>query len=120
MFSYRQLVRSICSPGEFNGFSCFPEALVVFYTGKPEKALSSRDSVVVKNLTARAGDTRDAGLVRRSERSSGAGKSNPLQYFLPGKFHGQRSLAGYSPWGHKESDTTEQARSIRGNRVNSI
>ena len=28
--------------------------------------------------------------------------------FFPGKFHGQRSLAGYSPWGHKESDMTEQ------------
>ena len=28
--------------------------------------------------------------------------------FLPGKSHGQRSLAGYSPWGHKESHTTEQ------------
>ena len=28
--------------------------------------------------------------------------------FLPGKSHGQRSLAGYSPWGCKESDTTEQ------------
>ena len=27
--------------------------------------------------------------------------------FLPGKSHGQRSLAGYSPWGHTESDTTE-------------
>ena len=27
--------------------------------------------------------------------------------FLPGKFLGQRSLAGYSPWGHKESDTNE-------------
>ena len=26
---------------------------------------------------------------------------------LPGEFHGQRSLAGYSPWGHKESDTAE-------------
>ena len=26
---------------------------------------------------------------------------------LPGESHGQRSLAGYSPWGHKESDTTE-------------
>ena len=26
--------------------------------------------------------------------------------FLPGKFHGQRSLVGYSPWGHKELDTT--------------
>ena len=28
--------------------------------------------------------------------------------FLPGEFHGQRSLAGYNPWGLKESDTTEQ------------
>ena len=27
--------------------------------------------------------------------------------FLPGEFHGQRSLAGYSPWDQKESDTTE-------------
>ena len=27
--------------------------------------------------------------------------------FLPGEFHEQRSLAGYSPWGRKESDTTE-------------
>ena len=26
----------------------------------------------------------------------------------PGKFHGQRSLAGYSPWDHKESDMTER------------
>ena len=32
--------------------------------------------------------------------------------FLPGKFHGQRSLAGCSPWGHKESDMTEHARII--------
>ena len=27
--------------------------------------------------------------------------------FSPGKFHGQRSLVGHSPWGRKESDTTE-------------
>ena len=33
----------------------------------------------------------------------------PTPVFLPGKSHGQRSLGGYSPWGHKESDTTEQA-----------
>ena len=26
---------------------------------------------------------------------------------MPGKFHGQRSLVGYSPWGYKESDMTE-------------
>ena len=31
----------------------------------------------------------------------------PTLVFLPGRFHGQRSLAGYSPWGCKESDTTE-------------
>ena len=36
------------------------------------------------------------------------GNGNPLQYFFPGKYHGQRGLAGYSPQGHKESDTTER------------
>ena len=30
------------------------------------------------------------------------------QVFLPGESHGQRSPAGYSPWGHEESDTTER------------
>ena len=32
----------------------------------------------------------------------------PTLVFLPGEFHGQRSLVGYSPWGGKESDTTER------------
>ena len=32
----------------------------------------------------------------------------PTPVFLPGEPHRQRNLAGYSPWGHKESDTTEQ------------
>ena len=32
----------------------------------------------------------------------------PTPIFLPGEFHGQRSLAGYSPWDHKESDMIEQ------------
>ena len=32
----------------------------------------------------------------------------PTPVFLPGESHGQRSLVGCSPWGHKESDTTEQ------------
>ena len=31
----------------------------------------------------------------------------PTPVFLPGESHGQRNQAGYSPWGHKESDTTE-------------
>ena len=49
---------------------------------------------------------RETGLTPGLGRSSGEGNSYPLQY-LPGEFHGQRSLAGYSPWGRKESDTTE-------------
>ena len=35
-------------------------------------------------------------------RSLEKGNSNPLQYFLPGKSHGQKSLVGFSPWGQKD------------------
>ena len=34
-------------------------------------------------------------------------KWQPAPVFLPGKFHGQRHLEGYSPWGHKESDKSD-------------
>jgi len=50
----------------------------------------------------------DLGLIPGLGRSPGEGNGNPLQYFLPGEAHGQRSLAGYGPWGCKESDTIEQ------------
>ena len=40
-------------------------------------------------------------------------KWQPTPVFLPGKCHGQRSLAGYSPRGHKESDMTEHSRRHR-------
>ena len=40
--------------------------------------------------------------------SSWRRKWQPTPVLLPGKFHGWRNLVGYSPWGHKESDTTEQ------------
>ena len=35
-------------------------------------------------------------------------KWQSIPVFLPGEFHGQRSPVVYSPWGHKESDTTKQ------------
>ena len=35
-------------------------------------------------------------------------KWQPTPVFLPGEFGGQRSQAGYSPWGRKESDTTKR------------
>ena len=67
-------------------------------------------------------NTRDQGSIPGSGRFPGEGNGNTLQYFfffffffennskrsntsvfLPGKSHGWRSLAGYSPWGHKET-----------------
>ena len=50
----------------------------------------------------------DLGSVPRLGKSPGGGHGNPLQYSYLEIPHGQRSLAGYSPWGRKESDTTEQ------------
>ena len=64
---------------------------------------------VVKSLPANAGDARDMGLIPGSGRSPGGGKWQPTPVFLSGISHRQRSLAGYSPWGRKESDTTEHA-----------
>ena len=63
-------------------------------------------ALVIKNLAANAGDTRDASSIPGSRRSSTVGNGNPLQYSCLEKSHGQRSLAGYSPQGYKESDMT--------------
>ena len=41
-------------------------------------------------------------------------KWQPTLEFLPGKSHEQRSMAGYSPWGQKESDTTKQQQGVAG------
>ena len=50
--------------------------------------------------------TGDPGSIPGSGRRPGEQNGQPLTpVFLPGEFHGQRSLAGYSPWGCKESDT---------------
>ena len=62
---------------------------------------------VVKNLPASAGDTAS---IPGSGRSPGGGNGNLFQYSCLGKSHGQRSLVGYSPQGHKESGRTEHAR----------
>ena len=42
------------------------------------------------------------------EKETAPHSSIPTPVFRPGEFHGQRSKAGYSPWGHKELDTTER------------
>ena len=57
-----------------------------------------------KESACNAGDT---GLIPGWGRFPGERKWQPTLVFLPGESHGQRSLVGYSPWGRKESDTTE-------------
>ena len=60
---------------------------------------------VVKNPLANAGDTGSIPGVGEIPRRR---KWQPTLVFLPGKSHGQRSLASYSPQVRKESDMTEQ------------
>ena len=55
----------------------------------------------------------DLGSIPRLERSPGEGHGNPLQYSWLENPREQRSLAGYSPWGHKESDMTEQLSTVQ-------
>ena len=57
---------------------------------------------MAKNLPADAGDAGDAGSI------PGLGRS-PTSVFLHGKSHGQRSLVGYNPWGHRAGHGTECA-----------
>ena len=63
---------------------------------------------VVKNPSANAGDAEDVGSIPGLGRSPAGGNGNPLQYSCLKKSHGQRSLAGCSPKGLEESDTTER------------
>ena len=62
---------------------------------------------MAKSLPASAGELRDVGSIPGSGRSLGEGMATH-SVFLPGEFHGQRSLAGYSPWTQRESDITEE------------
>ena len=65
---------------------------IYIYIGRLSRWLS------VNNLSATAGDT---GSILGLGKSPGERKWQPTPVFLPGKTHGQRSLAGYSSWDHK-------------------
>ena len=59
----------------------------------------------VKNLSANAGD---AGSIPGSGRSPGVGMATHSSILAWKISHGQRKLAGYSPWGRKELDVTKE------------
>ena len=63
------------------------------------------DGTVVKNPPINAADS---GSIPGWGRCPGGGNGNPLKYFLPGKCHGQASVAGWNPWGCVELDMPER------------
>ena len=62
---------------------------------------ASQVVLLVKNPPANAEDIRDAGSMPGLGRSPGGGHDNPLQYSCQENPHGQRSLVGYGPQGHR-------------------
>ena len=86
--------------GAFNPFI----VKVIIYMYDPMILLGFPGGSDGKGSTCNVGDP---GSIPGLGRSPGGEHGNPLKYSLENP-HGQRSLAGYSPWGHKESDTTEQ------------
>ena len=81
--------------------------LLPFLPSFPELLKGFPDGSVVKNLPASAGHTRDKDSVPGSGRPPWRRKWQPTPVLLPGKSHGQRSLVGYSSWGHRDSDGTK-------------
>ena len=75
---------------------------------------------LVKNPLANAGAAREVGLVPGPGRPPWKRKWQPTPIFFLGKSHGQRSLAGYSPWGRKKSDMPERARKQQGREIWSL
>ena len=63
---------------------------------------------VLKNLPANTGDVGDPGSNPWVRKIAWNRKWQPIPVFLPGKFHEQRSLVGYTSWSRKELDMTEQ------------
>ena len=85
---------------------------VITYKGKEsekkKKTYKTRTSLMaqmVESLPASAGDS---GLIPGLGRAPGEGNGSPLQHSCLENLIGQRSLAGYSPWGCIESDMTER------------
>ena len=67
----------------------------------PAVPLGFPDGSVHEESACHAGDSGDTGSIPGLGRSPGGGKWQPTPVFLPGKFHGQRILVGYSPKGRK-------------------
>ena len=107
------MVFNQCSPGQtvyfysLGLFFFFPLSNFLFCSGGFPGDSHGKES---------ACNVGDWGLIPGLERFSWRREWLPTPIFLSGKFHGQRSLAGYSPWDHEELDTTERLTSPHGRK----
>ena len=76
----------------------FPLVTLDFLPSIRPPTMGFPGGTTVKNPPATAGDTRDTGFGPWVRKIPWSRKGQPTPIFLPGKFHGQRRLAGYSPW----------------------
>ena len=100
----------------------FYDILAISKTTRIMKTIIIVIDHMVKNSHANAGDTGGVGsILAWVGKIPWRKKWQPTPVFLPGQFHGQRSLVGCSPWGHRESDLTEHtAQDIQGARLLSL
>ena len=101
-FSYFFL-NSFCCPSPFSLSVALQAAFHA--SGEAGHTLIHLRGSAGKESACNAGDL---GSIPELGRSPGGGHGKPPQYSCLENPHGQRSLAGYSPWGRKESDTTER------------
>ena len=77
--------------------------------GLPLPSIHASQAILgAKNLPANAGDIKKYEFNPWVRKIPWRRKRQPTPVFLPGKYHGQRSLVGYRPWGRKELDMTER------------
>ena len=101
VFSFRKQVEPEVFRSE-PSFLEYNKEIIVF---SPKLSIS-QVALVVKNPPASVGDIRDSGFDSWVGKIPWRKTCHPTPVFLPGEFHGQRSLVGYSPYGHRELDMT--------------
>ena len=118
------------SPGKNTGVGCHALFQGIFPTQESNQILHCRQ--ILYQLSYQevfpsgsdgkesACNARDLCSIPGSGRSSGEENGKPLHYSWPGKSYGRRSLVGSNPWGHKESDLTEQLTNSLPGKPNNV
>ena len=103
----RRICKGFWSPNLTDTVSQLPHGNgnnIKFFQVRADKIRKRKSLGLVAQMVKNPPVMWSLGSIPGSGRSSGEG--NGTTVFLPGEFHGQRSLAGYSPRGHKELETT--------------